>query len=114
LRKEIIGLENDSRLGICGMRLPTINERSAIFLPSTMISSWSGQSSAAKRFRSVVFPDPEEPTRITNSPGSISKEIFKRAGTELAAPIRFRHGFDDAQSLHVRSERSRTNDEQVC
>ena len=53
-----------------------------MFLPPTMISPWSGQSRAAKRFRSVVFPAPEEPTRITNSPGSISKEIFERAGTD--------------------------------
>src|SRR4029077_19284553 len=58
------------------------NERCAIFLPSTMISPWSGQSSAAKRLSNVVFPAPEEPTRMTNSPGSITKEIFKRAGTD--------------------------------
>src|SRR6516225_7911516 len=58
------------------------SERCAIFFPSTMISPCSGQSSAAKRFRSVVFPAPEEPTSITSSPGSISKEIFDRAGTD--------------------------------
>src|SRR5262245_8239374 len=64
------------------------NERRAIFLPSTMISPWSGQSSAAKRFRSVVFPAPEEPTMITNAPGSIPKEIFARAGTD-SCPRRY-------------------------
>src|SRR6516162_8506919 len=64
------------------------NERCAIFLPSTMISPWSGQSSAAKRLSSVVLPAPEEPTRIMNSPGSISKEIFKRAGTD-SSPRRY-------------------------
>ncbi len=58
------------------------NESCAIFLPPTMISPWSGQSSAAKRLSSVVFPAPEEPTRITNSPGSTSKDVFKRARTD--------------------------------
>src|ERR1700746_3973252 len=58
------------------------NERCAIFFPSTIILPWSGQSSAAKRLRSVVFPAPEGSTRMTNSPGSITKEIFKRAGTD--------------------------------
>ncbi len=48
-------------------------------LPATMISPVSGSTSLSISLMNVLLPDPEAPTRNTNSPLPISRETSSRA-----------------------------------
>src|SRR5213078_4650078 len=48
-------------------------------LPATQMVPESGSSSLVRRCRNVDFPDPDGPTRKTNSPLAMSTEHSRRA-----------------------------------
>src|SRR5258708_22331257 len=54
--------------------------RSARALPATCIVRWVGNTSLSRSLRKVDLPDPDSPTRNTNSPFSTSRVTFSRAG----------------------------------
>jgi len=66
---------------------PTLRRRNGTFhgvrvprsLPATQIWPISGCSSLVTRRRNVDFPEPEEPTRKTNSPLAMSTDMFRTA-----------------------------------
>ncbi len=55
-------------------------DRRARSLPSTWTVPWLARSSRRMSRRNVDLPEPEEPTRKTNSPFSISRDTSLRAG----------------------------------
>src|SRR5579864_4105473 len=54
-------------------------DRSLMSLPATQIRPFSGTSSLVRRRRNVDFPEPDGPTRKTNSPLAISTEQSRNA-----------------------------------
>src|SRR3546814_14387342 len=57
------------------------DDSSRMSLPATKMRPCSGRSSRLTRRRKVDLPDPDAPTRNTNSPLAISTYALRRAGT---------------------------------
>src|SRR3546814_856889 len=57
------------------------DDSSRMSLPATKMRPCSGRSSRLTRRRKVDLPDPDAPTRNTNSPLAISTSALRRAGT---------------------------------
>ena len=57
-----------------------------VALPSTRISPPVGRSRSPRRFRKVVFPDPDGPVRAQNSPARRSKSMPFRTSVTTRSP----------------------------